>query len=81
MKYKRTLLTLLASLLLQACGQSTAPLDPVKVSPPANAAMPCEDLEEIADTANMGELLQFTKYVVDEYTACALRHESLINAQ
>lgn len=51
------------------------------MNPPANAASPCSDLAEIAEGATMGDLMQFTKYLVDEYTICAMKHDALIAAK
>lgn len=67
------LLLLSAILMLSACGHSR-PLT-MQAKPPANAMARCPSLDNPKVATNPDK---YTRYVLDEYYACAYRHDGLV---
>jgi len=46
---------------------------------PSNAILPCRALAQPSDKLDMGQLLNYTVEVVQDYNECRARHQGLID--
>lgn len=68
----KNLLIIASCLLPGACSY----VKPLPVLAPANLAAKCDDLNEFKGSS-MGDLVQYTVYVIQSYKDCSTRHSAL----
>jgi len=77
MSFLKTLCIVSVLFLLTGCGFSMKPLQTPPV--PANAARECAKLEQVAEGADLGVLLQSAVDMAQTYNDCRARHKALID--
>ena len=71
----KILFTTTAFCLIQGCTSLITP-SPAPVS--ANLMVQCTELEYLKEKATLGDLLQYTIDLIEEYKICAARHAAMV---